>query len=195
MKILKITAIALLLSSCIMINENSFRGLPKKAMNYIKPFDTTLVSAKVNNHDKLYLYEINSDDIKVLAQKEKYLWVHLWRPFCGAEICQNVDYFNDLANKYQRKGLKLLFISETYDFNDIMKTMKHSWFDRPVFVLQDSYYGHKLRKNRIKLMESLNPELKGTTKIGLDDYFYKDNNLIYSGHIVDEKVLDSLMSI
>jgi len=196
MRFLKLFVLIVFLSGCIpiMINENNYRGLSDKALQYVKPFDISLVSARVNNSDSLILYEINSDDIKALAHQEKYLWVHLWRPFCSAELCQNVDYFGNLADSYENKGLRLLFISETYDFRDIIKIMKHSWFNHPVFVLQDSYYGHKMRKTRLKLMAALSPDSAGRSKIGFDDYLFKEGNLLYAGGISDNNVLDSLIN-
>jgi len=196
MRFLKLFVLIVFLSGCIpiMINENNYRGLSDKALQYVKPFDISLVSARVNNSDSLILYEINSDDIKALVHQEKYLWVHLWRPFCSAELCQNVDYFGNLADSYESKGLRLLFISETYDFSDIIKIMKHSWFNHPVFVLQDSYYGHKMRKTRLKLMATLSPDSAGRSKIGFDDYLFKEGNLLYAGGIQDNKVLDSLIN-
>ena len=196
MRFLKLFVLIVFLSGCIpiMINENNYRGLSDKALQYVKPFDISLVSARVNNSDSLILYEINSDDIKALVHQEKYLWVHLWRPFCSAELCQNVDYFGNLADSYENKGLRLLFISETYDFRDIIKIMKHSWFNHPVFVLQDSYYGHKMRKTRLKLMAALSPDSAGRSKIGFDDYLFKEGNLLYAGGISDNNVLDSLIN-
>jgi len=197
MKIYKIIVIFLLLSGCIpiMINENNYRGLPKEAFKYIKSFTPELVNKEVNNTDSLFLYEINTKDIKLVTQKEKFTWIHLWRPFCHAEICQNVDYFGNLAENYHYSGLKLLLISETYDFGDISNVIKNSRYNHPVFVLQDNFYGHKILRNRHRLMEELNPELLGTTKTGYDDYFFKDTILIKAGGEIDKSFLDSLMSI
>lgn len=64
-----------LLSGCgmIAINENDYRFLPEEYHKYIKPFDIRLVTRQVNYHDSLYLYKINTPDIKAVLKQHKYV--------------------------------------------------------------------------------------------------------------------------
>ncbi len=185
----------LLLPSCIvMINENDYRGLNENQKKKIKQFDVNLLYGNNTYNDTLYLYELNPDDINIVTRNFRYTFVHLWRPFCTAESCQNVSFYQYLQNKYHNTGLKVLLVSETYDLEDIYKVVKNSDYRLPVFVLQDKYFGHKLRRNRIKLLEELNKTGMPETKTGFDDFFFKDTTLIYFGSNFTEKTIDSLIS-
>ncbi len=178
----------------IQINENSYRTLSDSDKKFIRPFHTEIVSTRVNS-DSVFIYEINTNDIKALIHKQPYTWIHLWRPFCHADICQNVDYIGNLADKYKSAGVEMLFISETYDIADIQHVIKNSHFNHPVFVLQSDYYGYKLRKNRIKLILKLKSELIDSKQIWFDDYFFKDSTVIYAGTLVNETTIDSLLKV
>jgi len=186
----------LLLGACgfIEINENGYRSIPKNEMEYIKPFDSTAVYKKINNSDRLNLYEINTADIKKCIKEHKYIWLHLWRPFCTSDYCQNVNYFINIENSFNNLDFKLLLISETYEMKDIKMIVGHSSFNKPIFVLQDSYYGHKMKNNRIKLFKEINNHLSLTTNYGYDDYFFKDTLLIYAGYKISKETIDSLIT-
>ena len=183
--------IGMLQSCIIMINENSFRALKYSDKDYFQPFNIDMVNKKVNNKDSLVVYEINSKNIKESASKNKYTWVHLWRPYCPSDFCQNINYFSDIADKKQ--GLSLLLISETYSVETIRSCVVKSDYNRSIFVLQDSYYGHKTRENRLKLYNDFKIDSLVSTKGNFDDYLFKDTVLIFAGNLLNEHIIDSLM--
>jgi len=174
-----------------MINENGFRALKYSDKDYFQPFNIDMVNKKVNNKDSLVVYEINSKNIRESVSKNKYTWVHLWRPYCLSDFCQNINYFSDIADKKQ--GLSLLLISETYSVETIRSCVVKSDYNRSIFVLQDSYYGHKTRENRLKLYNDFKIDSLVSTKCGFDDYLFKDTVLIFAGNLLNEHIIDSLM--
>jgi len=189
-------SIILLLTSCgiIMINENDYRSLTDSNKNLIRPFDIELLSEKANNNEQLFLYEINTNDIKNCIRKQKYTWVHLWRPFCPTESCQNINYYLNVENELKHYDFEFLLISETYDFNSIENAVKNSFYDKPIFVLQDLYYGHKIKPNRLKFYNEFKNEYSPKTRIGFDDYLFKDSVLIFVGDGLNEHRIDSLIT-
>ena len=176
-----------------MINENNYRGLKESEKKFIKPFNIDLLSENVTKSDSLFLYEINSKYISECTLKSKYIWVHLWRPFCNTEYCQNINYFSNLAENYKGDGLELLMISESYDFKSIQNCIQNSNFNKTIFVLEDSYYGHKLRSNRLMLFNDFNKDNSIETKIGYSDYLFKDSTIIFIGNKLNSHLLDSLI--
>lgn len=195
MKNIIILIIILLVTSCgiIMINENNHRSLSDSDKSQIRPFDINIVSQKVKNTEQLYIYEINTNDIKNYVRTQKYTWLHLWRPFCPNESCQNINYYLNIENNLKHYDLEFLLISESYDFNSIENAVKNSFYDKPIFVLQDLYYGHKIRPNRMKLYDELKTDSSPKTRIGLDDYLFKDSLLIFVGEGLNKHKIDSLI--
>ncbi len=185
----------LFLNACgiIAINENDYRALPKTYYQYIKPFTPALVTKTVNYSDSVFLYEINTPEIKKCLARYKYVWIHLWRPYCEADYCQNITFFEQLAKRYQKKKLQLLFISQSYDPLTVKKIMENSSFHKPVFVLDDASYGHKLRKAHKLFFRELNNNPAFHSKNGFDDLLFKDTLLVYAGNRMTARVLDSLM--
>jgi hypothetical protein len=195
MKNIVILILILLFTSCgiIMINENEYRSLKDSDKNQIRSFDINLVPKKVDNTEQLYLYEINTNDIQNCVKMQKYTWIHLWRPFCQSEYCQNINYFLTIENNLKQYELEFMLISESYDFNSIENAVKNSFYDKPIFVLQDLYYGHKIRPNRLKFYNELKTEYSPKTRIGFDDYLFKDTILIFAGEDLNKHKIDSLM--
>ena len=192
---LLLLSFVLLLNACglIAINENDYRALPKTYFQYIKPFDRGLVTKTVNYGDSVFLYEINTPEIKKVLEQYKYVWVHLWRPYCEADYCQNITYFEQLAQRYQKQKLQLLFISQSYEPLTVKKIMANSSFSKPVYVLQDAFYGHKLRKAYKLFFRDMNNNPAIHSKTGFDDYLFRDTLLVYAGNRMTVRVLDSLV--
>jgi len=175
-----------------MVNENEYRGLTKEEKERIKPFDLNIVTKTVNN-DSLYLYEINSSNIKRCTKVFPFTFIHLWRPFCAAQSCQNINYYENLQDEFKSKGLQLLLISETYGFSDIRNILKHSSFTKPIFVLQDSHFGHKIRKGHLIVSKELAQKEIAAMRGGFDDYLFCDTVLIYRGINLNTNKIDSLL--
>ncbi len=133
----------LLIYACgiIRINENGYRDLTKSEKKLILPFNG---KDEIDNNGSKFIYEINISDIKSILKKNKFTWIHLWRPYCSSDYCQNINYFSDLEDKFINKDFHLLLISETYDISIIKDIVKKTRFIKPIYVLQDAYYGHKI---------------------------------------------------
>lgn len=184
-------------SSCgiILINENNYRALKERDKKSIKPYDYNFSQTLRKEEEEVVVYEINSADIKEYLKHSKYTWIHLWRPFCKAEICQNINAFAELEKEYQHIGLHLLFVSETYDMASIQKVVQNTGFKKNIFVLQDAYYGHKTRKNKVALLKEFNHGKFEATKYGVDDLLFKDTNLIFAEYHLSKKQIDSLIAL
>jgi hypothetical protein len=195
MKIIIKIFLILILPGCgiILINENNYRNLKDADKSIIKPFDPEIVSVKVNNNQQLFIYEINTDDILNCANKHKFTWVHLWRPFCPHESCQNINYYLNIEKDFKTYDLELLLVSESYDLKLIENIVRKSDYDKPIFVLQDSCYGHKIRPNRLKFFRDFNTDITTEPRYGFDDYLLKDTVLIYAGEGLDNHKIDSLI--
>ncbi len=195
MKVIITFIILTLLTGCgmILINENEYRNLTDADSSVLRPFNLEIVSQYVDNSSNLVLYEINTNDFGKLLRKQKYTWIHLWRPFCPSEVCQNINYYLNAANKLKHLDLEFLLVSESYDIYSIKNCLRNSFYNRPIYVLQDSYYGHKIRPTRLKFYREIvaRPPLK--TRIGFEDYLFEDTTLIFAGNGLDTGGIDSLI--
>ena len=57
------------------------------------------VNSRNSSKEELKVYEINSKNIKTIILQNEYTWVHLWRPFCSAEYCQNIGVFQEIDDR------------------------------------------------------------------------------------------------
>ena len=160
----------------IMIGENSYRGLETSEMHQIEPFQSVLAHEAKDSGADITLYEITSTDIKEAARENPYTWVHIWRPWCPNELCQNIGIFQETSEKYA--DVALMMISQTYDFKEIQGIVNRSSFTLPVYVMKNEYYGHKLRKASEKLAADF--DIEDVYLLG-DDLIFKSDSLIYSG--------------
>ena len=176
-----------------MINENDYRALEEDQKQNIKSFNLETFDSEVNNQDELILYEITSMDIKTCSQKQEYTWVHIWIPYCGAEQCKSINYYQEAENTFKSNDLKVLLVSNSYDFKTIKSRLEHSNYTKPIFVLKDSYFGHKTKKTGIKLFDDLKQDSSLQSDYGFGDYLYKDTVLIFAGNLEIETV-DSLIN-
>ena len=147
---------------------------------------------KGRNAEKVNLYEINSPQISNLAKQEGFLWLHIWNPCCSGSSCINIQPFEDELYKHENKNLRLLFVSESYDFRCINWMTSNAHFEHPIYVLEDAYYGHKCKGIRQKLQADLTKKEYGKKEGYFDDYVFIDGELIYSGWGMKPSVLDSL---
>lgn len=68
-------------------------------------------------------------------------------------------------------------------------------FDRPIYVLQDSYFGHGLKSGKKKFLEINNHLIQNSNLIYSDDFIFKDTLLIFACTEINKKLLDSVMSV
>jgi hypothetical protein len=187
----------LCLSSCIVIsvNENNYALLSKSERTQIADFDQDILSQKRNTENALMLFEINSQDVLNIAKKHPYTWVYLWQPGCSGNKCSR--FFGDTAfiEKYKEQGLLSLLISETYDIRQIQKEVNHLEISQPVFVLEDAWFGEKLRPAYRQFMKEVNRNPSYTPpKYGRHLLFQRDQ-LIFAGPQFSTQILDSLIHL
>lgn len=181
----------------IEIGENGYRSLSDKDKALFKPFDASIMTKQVDNRENLQVYEVTSQHIKAYSKEHKYLWVHLWRPYCKADYCTNIKFFADAVAQYPDEDMEVMLVSENYDLPQIKEVVKNSPYDKPIFVLDGKSYGSKTKANKIQFLEEINNnELLQVDPKGLwDDYLFKDSVLIFAGTHMDYQKLDSLLNL
>ncbi|MGE5317908.1 MAG: hypothetical protein ACM3ME_07915 [Chloroflexota bacterium] len=188
----------LMLSACgivsIGIGENNYQYLYESQLHHIKPFDSARISSTVNNLEHLYLYEINTDDVRKVLSANHYTWIHLWPPWCTADMCENINYFQRASDQLKNKGVEFLLVSVSYDLSDVKEKLTHSEYNKPIFVLQDAYYGHKIDKARLNFYNEFKTSESPFVKYGFSDYLFMDTTLIYGGHSLTREQVDSLIN-
>jgi hypothetical protein len=98
-----------------------------------------------------------------------------------------------LENKYIKNGLQLTFISATYEFNQIISTATNSNFSNPIYVLESSFYGVKLKEIRKKLYEDLNTNSKPDDYFFHEDFVFNHDSLIFMGK-VNDSIFETIIS-
>lgn len=191
---LKLILLILLPGCIIMINENNYRSLDAEDKLSVKPFHLETFDQVLRNGEGITLHEINSNDIKSCLSKHQYTWVHLWRPYCSAKECENLGYYASIEDSLKTFDLNILIVSNSYDLDIIAAKKKYSNYNKPLFVLQDSYYGHKLKKSSLKLFNDLNQDSTLISRFGFDDYLFKDSVLIFVGNLLKKQKIDSLIT-
>lgn len=197
LKIITIAISTLFLSSCVVdIGTNMYKSCTKEHLSHYKPAET---SSQFNGNDTLNLnvYELNSKEIKKRLVGQKYTWIHMWRPYCKADYCENINYPKNVSAK---RNIQYLLLSQVYDLANIRKSLARTAYDQPVYVIQNSFYkmGSKTNgKNKaaIQMKKELNNNSKLQTSKWGDDLFFKDTLLIYAGEsALDANKIDSLIN-
>lgn len=181
-------------TSCIAINENNYRLLRQNQMKYIQVYSIDLVGDTGVNKNECYIYEINCPDIKEVTRHYSYTWIHLWRPYCKGDICQNIKALEYSADKFKTNGFALLLVSETYDLKEIQEIVRQSAFSYPVFVLEDRYFGHSMKGARIKFIDQLANNDSIRKNVYHSDFLFRDTLLIYATGTMNMSKLDSLVT-
>jgi hypothetical protein len=190
------------LNSCrLSIGTNEHSMLNATALDHFKPYPLEIANFKGNDTTNLLIYEINTPDLKQEIKKNHYIWVHLWRPYCTSDACENINAPLKSAAKY---NIAYFLVATSYDLKSIKESVVRTGYKAPICVLQNSYF-HKAErfngksKSLAQLSKELNnnPTLKGKY---VDDYFFKDTLLIYTGSpssnsLLNGHILDSLMLI
>lgn len=193
-KLLSIILLILFTACSVMIGENGYRLLKESQLQYIKPFDSAVTYSAHDNAGILALYEINSNDIHKVLLSNQYTWLHFWTSWCHGPYCENVNYFQTVSDQLKDRGVQFMLVSLSYDFAAIREKIRNSAYDKPVFILQDSHYGHKVNDGRLKFhneFKNLNtPEMN----YGFSDYFFRDSTLIFCGKDLNKHMVDSLMA-
>lgn len=160
---------------------------------HIKPFEAANQEEPCKDQRCRSIYEINSADILGLLDEQEYTWVHIWNPYCPDENCVNIGQFETLADTYKNKGLKLVYISATYDISKIFSIAENSSFSKPIYVLDGSYYGPKLKAMRQKLHMDLDKDAGEDDYFFQDDYLFKGDSLIYMGKEANDSIFEKLI--
>ena len=196
--IILILALAATLSSCVIaINENNYRFLTETERQSIKPFSLEGWDRTVDHGKALDVCEINSRDILTLAKQHSYTWVHVWNPTCKGDLCQNISFFETLANRYADQGLMLVMVSQDYNLEDIQKVAVQSRFNHPIGILENAFFGYKNKKARLKLfydLTGMDPAgISDKNMLHWDDFLFEDDKLVLGANEVGIQQLDSLI--
>lgn len=187
----------LCLSSCIVIsvNENHYALLTKSEQAQIADFDQSVFLQTRDPEDALFHYEINSQDVLNITKENPYTWVYLWKPGCSGESCARLFGGPDFLENYSEQGLFTLLISETYDIRKVQKEVKLLDIKQPVFVLEDAWFGEKLRPAYRQFMKEVNRNPSYVPpKYGCHLLFHRDL-LIFAGSQMNNEILDSLINM
>lgn len=185
------------LASCIVIsiNENHYALLTKSEQAQIADFDQRVLSQTEDPKDALFLYEINSQDVLNITKENPYTWVYLWKPGCGGDSCARLFRGPDFLENYREQGIFTLLISETYDIRKVQKEVKLLDIKQPVFVLEDAWFGEKLRPAFRQFMKEVNRNPSYVPpKYGRHLLFQRDQ-LIFIGSQMNKEILDSLINM
>jgi hypothetical protein len=183
------------LTSClVMINENNYRGLTSRDLEYFQKFQPDSFNQNADSNS-LIIYEINTPQLKSITAKNKFTWVHLWRPWCSAEKCQNIGFFSQAAGRFHQTGLMFLLLSESYDINAIRKAVQNSNFHDRIYILEDSYYGHKIDIARERFIDGIMNNARITPGKYYDDFIFRDTLLVFASKDITIETLDSLMTL
>jgi len=197
-KIIATALTSLLLSSCVMdIGTNMYQSCTKEQLSHFKPAEASS-QFKGNDTLNLLVYEINSKEIKKRLIGQQYTWVHMWRPYCKADYCENINYPKNVSAK---RNIQYLLLSQVYDLANIRKSLARTAYDQPVYVIENSSYKMGSKTNgKNKAATQMRKELNNNSKLTLskwgDDLLFKDTLLIYAGEAaLDANKIDSLISI
>lgn len=188
----------LFLSSCVMdLGTNMYKTCTKEQLTHFKPAEA---SSQFSGNDTLNLsiYELNSTEIKKRLIGQKYTWIHMWRPYCKADYCENINYPKNASAK---RNIQFFLLSQVYDLVNIRKSLARTIYDQPVYVIQNSFYKMGTKTNgKNKAATQMRKELNNNPKLTLskwgDDLFFKDTLLIYAGEAaLDANKVDSLMKL
>lgn len=137
-KIIATALTSLLLSSCVMdIGTNMYQSCTKEQLSHFKPAEASS-QFKGNDTLNLLVYEINSKEIKKRLIGQQYTWVHMWRPYCKADYCENINYPKNVSAK--RNIQRSITLSQVYDLANIRKSLARTAYDQPVYVIENSSY-------------------------------------------------------
>lgn len=188
----------LILSACVMdIGSNMYKTCTKEQLTHFKPAEA---SSQFSGNDTLNLsiYELNSKEIKKRLVGQKYTWIHMWRPYCKADYCENINYPKNVSSK---RNIQFFLLSQVYDLVNIRKSLARTVYDQPVYVIQNSSYKMGTKMNgKNKAATQMRKELNNNPKLTLskwgDDLFFKDTVLIYASEAaLDANKIDSLLNI
>ncbi|MHB1277430.1 MAG: hypothetical protein ACYC1Q_03465 [Bacteroidia bacterium] len=175
----------------IQIGTNDYDANNAHLMKRVQPFDPAKIGIERNADDTLVLFETSGKDVMEFTGHVPFTWIHIWRPWCPNDKCQDISMFDLGSNAHQDKGLFLIMLSESYDLKHIDTITMHSAFLQPICVIDAKTYGTSIKKNRQKFLEELGA---GRISENLeDDFIFRRDSLIFSGEIPNLAQLDSIL--
>lgn len=178
---LRYSALALILflhSSCaplVYINDDGYRNLTDEQFKNIRQFNDP---PPTDEADK-YIVEMTTDDLVKSFDKANYTWVYQWVPYCGANECRPLFYYDRILDGCKDKGMQLFIISNVYTYSSVKK--RADQYSGDIYVLRDEDYGHKTGKRRNKFAEEL---IAGGHIQSREDFYdhmiFRGDSLIYS---------------
>jgi hypothetical protein len=182
----------LLITSCISIkfdfNSNSYSSLKEEELKRVKDFDLSVINSDFQNDSLVNIYEIDHSIIQEkILEEGKYTWIHYWRPYCSNESCININLYSNEAKKYDH--LKLLLVSQTYDFPQIQGTYELKNYPLAIFVIKNNSYSEKMKEAKQQITSKLIlKEVLTDDELFADDILFFGNMIVYVGDSLDFKI-------
>lgn len=189
--ILGIVALSVLVIASCSINGIAYNLVSDAEWKYFVDYQSSSIDAVVNNDTAVYIQEITAKDVRNALKKHKFTCVELWSPYCHNEVCQNVNYYDNIVKKYSYADFFLLKISRTYDYAYIETIVKRSHYDRQMYVIK---YQKKYSKGMDRVHDRFSQDITGKEIKPRNSYFFfKDSTFIHSSDFLTENIIDSLL--
>lgn len=195
MKFLRITILFLFFfhNSCIIafqdINYRYLNGEEKKHFVEYKPnnFDK-----KIDNSKNIFIEELTVENVRSMLDAHKFTCIELWSPYCKAEVCQSLNYYDDICADYEKHNFKLIKISRTYDFDYISKAMINAKYDKQMYVIKyNEIYGNNIDKVHDRFVKDFTGK---DLKLRMSYYYFKDTTFIHADDFLNNTIMDSLIN-
>lgn len=144
-----------------------------------------------------YFMEINNDNIDQIVRENKNVVINLITPGCSSVNYTLLREYNNYFSTHWQ-NIKYFSISETYDLqellmlNDVIKTKG------VVFILEDGFYGHKIKKIKKKFNAGLikfdDNKVIGKSTDYFNTYIFKEGKLLISSNEISVSKIDSIFN-
>lgn len=195
MKFLSIIIICLffVLNSCIIaLQDINYRYLNDKEKEHFVAYNPNNFDKKIDNSKDIFIEELTAENIRNMLESHKFTCVELWSPYCKAEVCQSLNYYDDICADYEKNNFKLIKISRTYDFDYISKAIINAKYDKQMYVIKyNERYGNNIDKVHDRFVKDF---AKKDLMIRMSYYYFKDTTFIHADDFLNNNIMDSLIS-
>ena len=188
MKNLLFFLLALQLGSCGLINGVGYKSLTKTQKRELTTLDTY---NSIKDTTVFRLVMADGGRLKTLLQEEEYTWVYYWIPYCGSPACRPLNFYEKLA-KGADKNMRLLIVSQIYDYTDVQQKLELDRYMHPILVPHIQVYGRDMYRARKHFTADLTGD-KILSKHTPAHMLFRHDSLIYSGGDMTASILDSVL--
>lgn len=153
MKLILITLLSILLVGCT-TSDIFYTNLSTENKALLKPFDKTnfTLAEDVATTDSSF-EEITVTDIKDVALNYHYTLVMFYATWCKPQRTM-VKHMSSYIKALKNPNVKPIFVSYTYDINNIKQIRKH-YYQRAKYILNAEKYGNRLSKKPILFVKEM----------------------------------------